>query len=392
MKRSFTFIELSAAGCMVAMSLAVVLPMQRSVRQQDRLAGCLANLRAIGAASLTYAAEDPNQLFVPVADLSVLAQGSGAFEWGGKAGRGSSSQSGNITYSYWGTRNFRGPAHRPLNKTLYKGGLTDWNPPNGQPQPGPGGLNYINDANLDLDVYRCPADTGYAGGGFLYTATTNPIRDQRPFRDEGFTAYDHYGTSYAAIEFFISGGLAGSQLSSQSLYLTPLSRVPNPGRTLAYQEVPARFAWLWGSWSGSGCEWAGYEQRVEGGFNTIPGWHDQSFRFNVAFADGNAATIETRGSLRPPPNLGFGNYPSGLCGSSLSDYECLRCVTTRGADWQIDTIPARPILTPWFGARSVPQSVPGKHFPEQQLDVLPAQSVPTPRTLDARQGLSHANQ
>lgn len=299
LRSGLTLVELAVAACSLALLAAALSPAITVTRQQDRLAACLSNLRTLGAASLAYAAADPNELFVPLPNLEVLPAGVGAFEWGGKAGRGSPSQQGNDASSYWGTANFRGPAHRPLNQSLYSEGITNWNPVDGTPQPGPGGINYLNDTRLDLDVYRCPADTGYAGGGFLYTASTSPQRNERPFSEEGLTAYDHYGNSYVASVLTISGGGLVS-LRSQSILFAPLSAVPNPGRTIAYQEVPSRFAWIWGSWQGSGCEWAGYEDRVMGNFSTIAGWHAREFGFTIAFADGHAAMTDMRGCIRPP--------------------------------------------------------------------------------------------
>ena len=141
----------------------------------------------------------------------------------------------------------------------------------------------------------------------------------------------------------IVGGMAGAHVRSQGVYLAPLSRVPSPSHTLAYQEIPSRHVHFWGDWSSSACY--GYQDRVEGNFNTVPGWHDLAFHFNVTFADGHAANVEMQGTIRPAPNLG--QYPPGECGSSISPYDCLRCVTFRGPEWNMDTLPARAILTPW---------------------------------------------
>ncbi|MFH0981772.1 MAG: hypothetical protein V2A79_09560, partial [Planctomycetota bacterium] len=124
--------------------------------------------------------------------------------------------------------------------------------------------------------------------------------------------------------------------------------VPSPAHSIAYQEVPARYLWMWGDWTGSGCEWTGYQERCEGQFNTVPGWHGPDFHFNVAFADGHAAMVQMQGCIRPAPDLGLPNYPTEEC--SGDPYWCLRCVTFRGPGWQLDTLPAEPVLTPWFWA------------------------------------------
>jgi len=353
----FTLVETVIAASVALFVLAVLASSVRAARTRDRTADCLANMRTIGQASLVYAAEDPNELLIPVPNLDVLPTASGTFEWGGKAGAGQSTQPPDVTYSVFGTRSFRGPAHRPLNHYLYKGEIVDYNPIGGEPNPGPGGINYLNDTQLDLDVYRCPSDTGYAGGGFLYTAGSRPSRNERAFRDEGLTAYDHYGTSYIANTFWITGGIYGNRMRSASVYFAPLSRVPSPSHALAYQEIPSRFTFMWGSWEGSGCEWVDYENRVEGGFNIVPGWHGQDFHFNVTFADGHSAMVEMQGCIRPAPNLGPMNYPPHGCGSTPDPYECRRCVTIRGPEWSMDTLPAPAAMTPWIsGDRSSSRS------------------------------------
>ncbi len=346
-KSALTLVETAAIVVVGLLALAVLAPAAHNTRAGSQLTGCRANMRAIGQASRAYAAEDPNEILIPVPVTNVLHRASGAVKWGGRAGKGQSNVPSDPTFSEFGTTSYRGPAHRPLNRQLYKAGFVDYNPVDGMPNPGPGNVNWLKDTKLDLDVYCCPADTGYAGGGFMYTASARGDRNERVFAQEGLSAYDHYGTSYVANVFWFIGGLAGQPLRSQSVYLTPLSRVPNPARSVAYQEVPSRWTWLWGSWSGSGCEWV-WPGRVANAFNTVPGWHGEPFRFNVTFADGHAAFIEMQGCMRPPPNLGAPNYPTGECGSLTPPYECERCVTICGPEWQLDTLPAPSVLTMYF--------------------------------------------
>ncbi|MCK4660830.1 MAG: prepilin-type N-terminal cleavage/methylation domain-containing protein [Phycisphaerae bacterium] len=342
----FTLVELLVVVSIIALLIAILLPSLRKAREQAKLATCMANLTGLAKASLVYAGDDSNEIMIPVPDTRVLPDASGAIEWGGKAGKGQS-RTGEEAESIFGTDAYRGPAHRPLNSSLYKGGFKDFNPPfGGIKDPGPGFANFKADQELDLPIYHCPSDTGYAGGGFLYTAgREHTDRDEGAFREEMRTAYDHYGTSYVTNTFWIVGGIFQDRIRSQSVYLTPLSRIPSPAASIVYQEVPSRYAWLWGDWSTEGqCD---YSDRVEGNFVEIPGWHRNPFNFVVAFADGHAAAIVMKGTYRPAPNLGAGNYPKGNCGD-MDPYDCDRCVTFRGPGWQLDTLPAASVLTPYY--------------------------------------------
>ena len=345
---AFTLVELLVVVSIIALLIAILLPSLRKAREQAKLAKCMANMTGLAKAGLVYAADDPGENMIPVPNTDYLPEASGAVEWGGKSGIGQPQSAGDPSQSIFGTAAFRGPAHRPLNSSLFKGGFPDYNPPGKESNPGPGSENYLNDTKLDLGIYHCPSDTGYAGGGFLYTAAADKDTDRNEpaFRDEGLSAYDHYGTSYIANVFWIIGGCEGKQIRSQSVYLMPLSRVPSPAASIAYLEVPARYAHLWGSWAGSGLEWAHYEDRVYHNKATIPGWHRQPFNFDVAFADGHASTVEMKGCFRPPPDLGRSNYPAD--GSDRDPYLLYRGVTMRGPGWQLDTLPAASVLTRYF--------------------------------------------
>jgi hypothetical protein len=343
---AFTLVESAAGGVAVLLVMTVLAAATRTTRDRDKLAGCLANMRAIGQASRAYAAEDPKEILIPVPVTRVLYRASGFIEWGGKAGVGQPATANDPTQSPFGTGSYRGPAHRPLNRQLYKAAFVDYNPVDGTPNPGAGNMNYFMDTKLDLDIYRCPADTGYAGGGYEYTASSLPERNETRFKEEGKTAYDHYGNSYQANVFWAVGGLAGQRLRSQSVYLTPLSRVPSPSLTIAYLETPARYVWCWGDWSTSGCD--DYGGRVLKPYAEVQGWHGEPFHFNVTFADGHAALVEMKGCIRPPPNLGAPNYPAGDCAASTPPYDCERCVTIRGPEWQLDTLPTPAVLTPYY--------------------------------------------
>ena len=346
--RAFTLVELLVVVSIIALLIAILLPSLRKAREQAKTATCMANMTGFAKASRTYAVEDPGENMIPVPNYMVLTQASGSIEWGGKSGSGQATTEGDVTTSVFGTGAYRGPAHRPLNPSLYKSGFQDFNPTyGGTPDAGPNNENWFADTQLDLPMYRCPSDNGYAGGGFMYTAGTRADRNERAFSEEGYSSYDHYGTSFVANVFWIVGGLSGQRIRSQSVYLTPLSRVPAPATSIAYQEMCSRYAWIWGDWSEVDCQ-SDYAERVDGSFNTIPGWHRQPFSFNVAFADGHSSMVVMKGCYRPAPNLGLSNYPFGSCGPDADAYECEQCVTMRGPGWQLDTLPATSVPTPYI--------------------------------------------
>lgn len=349
----FTLVELLVVVSIIALLIAILLPSLRKAREQSKVAKCQASMTGIGKASITYGIEDSNEITIPVPDWMVLPKAAGTLEWGGKAGAGEPTTEGDPTTSLYGTGAYRGPAHRPLNPYLFKAGFQDFNPPGpgSTADPGPNNENWFADTELDLPIYRCPSDIGYAGGGFLYIGGRHE-RNEAPFEEEGLSAYDHYGVSYAANCFWITGGLSGQRIRSQSPYLMPFSRIPAPQDTITYQEWPSRFAWLWGSWCDpdTGCCWAEREALFKTGTNslTVPGWHRVPFSFNVTFADGHAEMVVMKGCQRPSPNLGLANYPTGVCGTGTDAYDCDRCVTIRGPGWRLDTLPAPSVATPFI--------------------------------------------
>src|SRR3990172_7962842 len=216
----FTLVELVVITGCVGLLLAIIQPSLQTTLGQSRNAGCLDRLRGIGQANLTYSADDPDGWAIPVHAKQYQQDPYdpifiGAYEWGGKSGIGWDDwmpDRGPLGRRY-GTLAGFGPATRPLNNILYKHGFRD----NSDPVFSRTGATF--DTQLKLDAFRCSADDGPPGGAHCPQWLEHPQR----------SSYDHFGTSYAA-NLFLNASAGGGELRSNSPYLRPLSRVPNPAR------------------------------------------------------------------------------------------------------------------------------------------------------------------
>ncbi len=323
-RRAFTILELSATTTAVAALVCASVVSLSSIRNDGRNKKCLKNLARIATASASFSTSDEQQRLTPAHPLIGIISGAlGEVEWGGKSGRGDviGGSSADFESSIWGTRLGRGPASRDLNKYIYGRAL-----PNFTTNPGSNNGNWVADTNLDLDIFRCPADRGYTGLHY------------ESFRNSRLSSYDHYGNSYAANALWILRMVSSCRLLSNSPFLRSADRVPAPSQTILYIENNARFAWR-PNFGQIGCE-ASPGDTPPSAESAIIGWHNRPSLFNAAFADGHVATIEMKGHYQPQPNVGI--YPD-CTDSPDACYNFYRCATIRGPGWQLDTLPAAPI-------------------------------------------------
>ncbi len=339
-------IELLTVGACVALLAAILQPSLQASLSQSRHAVCLDRLRAIGEANLAYSAGDPDGWAIPVHGLQFQQDPYnptyiGAYEWGGKSGIGWEEwiPGRGPLGSRYGTLAGFGPATRPLNNILYPHGFRDATVPTFDR------FGATFDTQIKLDAYRCPADDGPPGGAHCPQWLDHPQR----------SSYDHFGTSYAA-NVFMTATSGGGQMRSNSPYLRPLSRVPNPARTLNYEENIGRWAWAARRELSPDCDFIGLGVDP-GPTKAVRGWHGKNWTYNRAFVDAHAesqaiyieGTEDAEGYANHYRNQQLPAYPDWPgCGEASDDqgsFDQYRCIIVRGPGWQKDTMPAPLICT-----------------------------------------------
>ncbi len=350
--RAFTLVELLVVVSIIALLIAILLPSLKRARESAKRVACNANLRGIAQASMTYVADDPGENVIPVglADTVIPKLYTAYYGFGGKSGAGTSTQASLMSSEFSGNAPFMNAAKRPLNNVLYKGNRTD--------KPFGSTRSWAWDFELDLDLYKCPGDRGFPG-----------MHIQGWKNRESMTSYDYFGTAYCANPSFI--GFPGQPESwSNSMYMRPLSRVPNPSNTVLYWENAARFA----SWAPNpeeydqeGCYWGtGLYARAASENMEARGFHSQPWHFNVSFGDGHATWIKIKGHGQVE-GIAHQLNNNGFCRPSGGGSTC-DCVLIRGLGWQLDTLPARPV--PMEQKIGAPSSGPVSGTPGAEWEVV----------------------
>ncbi|MFQ5414330.1 MAG: type II secretion system protein [Phycisphaerae bacterium] len=336
---AFSLVELTAvAACLVAL-MALLQPSLTALTAEARQTTCLERLHALASAGLIYAEQDASNFVIPVHPRFDQKQDFvplfvGPYEWGGKSGRGRpgfcDGPSKDPLTSRYGTACGFGPATRPLNAVLFPHGFRDNLDPVFDAQ------GALLDTQMDLPVYRCPADDGPPAGAHCPDWVEHPDR----------TSYDHFGTSYAA-NLFMGGSSSGAgTMKSYSPYLRPASRIPNPGRTFIFEENIGR--WAWACWN-EACDGTHNGLTLDGvnpgPTGAVRGWHGKDWRFNFSFADGHAARHQIYLDGTEAENGFARHYRIETVFEDEAQQATQACLIVRGPGWQKDTLPSPPIDT-----------------------------------------------
>ncbi len=334
-RNAFTLIELLVVIAIIALLIAILLPSLEAARRAAKQNACVSHIKNIATSSRVYEADDASGWGIPVHPLQYRQDPTnptfiGAYEYGGKSGIGSPEWNGGTHFlqSKYGTESGFGPASRPMNAILYKGGFKD----NIDSRTG-----RIQDTQLELELFQCPGDDGPPRAAHCEDWVANSER----------SSYDHFGNSYAANIFMTASG--ATEMRTNSPYLRPVTRVPTPARTLYYEENIGRWAWSCRREIDQ-CTWIG--QGVDPGpTKSVRGWHGKDWTFTRSFVDAHAesqriyieGTEDRDGYSLHYRSERLESYPGW--GTVEGDYEQYQGIIVRGDGWQKDTLPAETIGT-----------------------------------------------
>ena len=327
-RRGLTVVELAVVGACVGLLVAIGVPALSQTRERGMQTVCLKNLMTLAHAAAAYSTDDTLGSIIPINKeiyRSPLDSPKNQFEWGGKAGIGAGVWEDNPPQSIprsfdsilvgYSTKKIRGPAHRPLNPYVYKQKFTDHS---GLLSGGYNRPAAREDTQLELPEFHCPADVGAIAGYHYYALIKGPVTE---------TIYNHTGNSYISDTIIQPDPTDLDPSHADRVYswgtqFRPVSDMPNPAKTIMFQEEQNSVAWL-------GSEPPAFHSRS---------WHGRMDYNTMAFIDGHAAVINMFIPRMMPAMLP--GYTEQEINTLYDDY-----ILIRTSEWQLDCLPAKPILT-----------------------------------------------
>ena len=236
-RRAFSLLELLVVMAIIAVLLGILLPALSGARCQGTRVKCLANMRALGQALVSYSTDDEMGYTSPIHPRAETAWWyDGEYEYGGTTG-----------LLVYGHADFQ-EENRVLNRYVF--GET---------------------GNIPAQLFQCPGDAGIPPAPVDF--------DPYFFREEliGKRTFEVTGTSYRLNNHIDFLGATQFNTHFYGPYFRPRTRVPSASETVILEEAVAEVA-KWNS-----------EKFV------TRGWHCKRNRFNVSFVDGHADTIRIGG-------------------------------------------------------------------------------------------------
>ncbi len=326
-RRAVTLIEFVTVAVAASLLASMLLMLVAQAGGKRSATKCLANLKRIGVAVHSYAADDSRELLTPIHARMLRPSETWfwrtvhAFTWGG-ASAAKPFQYGPDSKVYLNDRNNQGGGTpgaayaantRPLNPYLIaveKEGRT---------------------AEKELkDHFECPADAGYPD---------DPAVTQSPRANAGRACYDTLGNSYRMNVYALYR--ENGEALSLGLWAQRLSTVLRPADTVAYFEAPFMDMAL--------------AARADGGEPTLKAWHGGGTGANVLIADGSARNLQKL-AIQTGDALKFDDLTPESAALLL-----------RGERWMIDSHPAPGVGI--FG------EWPGDGFPDLAPDTWPIQGM-----------------